>query len=162
MVSTGGGHCRLQRISPLEEKVIRLTGLITSTSGISGAEDFGEVSAVPDDTVVSEMDISARTEDPTDVPTTSKKRQQECPRETTQSLLKEILTSQEVVKKETKEYQDSMVSYMRRLNRNVESLADTAKAQLAEEQRHNKAKEELLKQKIEIKLQMLRVQFPDL
>lgn len=92
-MSTGGGYCRLQRISALEDKVIKLTGLVTSTSGISGAEDFGVVSAAQEDNEASAMDISARSEDLADMPTTSKKRQQQCPKESTQSLVKQLLTS---------------------------------------------------------------------
>lgn len=152
----------MQRISTLEDKVMKLTGLVTSTSGISGAEDFGVASAMQVDTGASENDISARSEDPAEVPTTSRRRQNQLPKESTASLLKEIFTSQKAFNKETKNFQESVTTYMRRLNRNVERLADTAERRLAEEQRHNKNKEELLQQKVQIKLQMLHLQHPDL
>lgn len=160
MMSTGGGPCRLQRISPLEEKVVQLTGLVTSTSGISGAVDVGVACEVEE----TEMDISARSED---LPSTSKRRQQS-PKHTTLSLLKEQLKCQQEFYEETKEFNngiskkyDEISTHLRRINRSVEKMAEIAGKQLEEEQRHNKIKEELLKKKVEIKLRMLQMEHPD-
>lgn len=161
MVSTGGGHCRLQRISPLEEKVIQLTGLVTSTSGIAGAEDFGVPSALAEDARGCVMDISINSEGSADVASGSQRRQQQGAKETTFSLLKRLFTNQKDFNDGTRNHQESVVTYMRRLNRNVERLADTAGKQHAEQQRHNKVKEELLQQKVQIKMEMLRLQHPD-
>ncbi|XP_017476874.1 PREDICTED: uncharacterized protein LOC108366898 [Rhagoletis zephyria] len=41
--ATGGGPNRMHNFNELEEKVIELTGLHTSTSGINGAVSFGVV-----------------------------------------------------------------------------------------------------------------------
>ncbi|XP_017475381.1 PREDICTED: uncharacterized protein LOC108365751 [Rhagoletis zephyria] len=71
MMSTGGGQCRLQRITPLEEQVIELTGLIRYTSGIRGALDFGDSAQVQHD-AQTEMDISASSVDPDGLPLTSR------------------------------------------------------------------------------------------
>ncbi|XP_039970135.1 uncharacterized protein LOC120782049, partial [Bactrocera tryoni] len=61
MMSTGGGQCRLQRISPLEEKIVRLTGLERSTSGIKNTYDCGD--STQDAARTSEMDISTHSDD---------------------------------------------------------------------------------------------------
>lgn len=158
MMTTGGGHCRLQRISPLEEKVIHLTGLVTSTSGITGAEDFGVASALAQECA---MDISINSEGSAVLASGSQRRQQQGAKETTGSLLKGLFSNQKEFNDGTKNHQESVVTYMRRLNRNLERLADTAEKQHAEQQRHNKLKEELLQQKVQIKMEMLRLQHPD-
>lgn len=167
-MSTGGGECRLQRITPIEERVIQLTGLVTSTSGIKGSDDYGvATSAVQEDTRDSEMDISLQSEGPADVASCSKRRPQE-PKPSTAHLLKELFNSQEGFNNETKNFQESVVktsddicAYLRRINRNVERLADTVEQQLAEDKRYNKVKEELLREKIKIKMQILKLQYPE-
>lgn len=104
-MSTGGDPCRLQRISQIEEKVIQLTGLVTNTCGISGTVDFGVASELREDARASEMDISARSEDIADAVCSSRSRQQQGAKETTLSLVKDLISSQEDLKKETKIFQ---------------------------------------------------------
>lgn len=167
MMSTGGGYCRLQPISPLEEKVIQMTGLQTNTDGIRGTVDFGVGSEIEQAARTSAMDISARSEDPVEEASTSAKRQQQGLMEGTLSLLKDLTKNQEAFNKDTKAFQDSMskkydevATNLRRMNRNIEKLADVAAKQLEEEQRHNKIKEELLKQKVELKMKRLQLHDP--
>ncbi|XP_039969014.1 jerky protein homolog-like [Bactrocera tryoni] len=99
-MSTGGGPCRLQRISPLDEKVIALTGLETD-----------------------------------DIPSTKTKKFNEA----AFGKMEEV------------------TSYLRHMNRSLETLAETAVKQPEEQKRHNRIKEELVKEKVEIKMQMLRL-----
>ncbi|XP_039968833.1 uncharacterized protein LOC120780638 [Bactrocera tryoni] len=106
-MSTGGGPCRLQRISPLEEKVIALTGLETCTSGISGARDYGDSVEVEDAAETTEMDTSARSDD---IPSTSgASSQNREPRAdffiTHSSLLKQQIQNQKEFYAETKKIQ---------------------------------------------------------
>lgn len=80
----------MQPISPLEEKVIQMTGLQTNTDGIRGTVDFGVGSEIEQAARTSAMDISARSEDPVDEASTSAKRQQQGPKEGTLSLVKDL------------------------------------------------------------------------
>ncbi|XP_050337959.1 uncharacterized protein LOC126764209 [Bactrocera neohumeralis] len=165
-MSTGGGPCRLQRISPLEEKVIALTGLETCTSGISGARDYGDSVEVEDAAETTEMDTSARSDD---IPSTSgASSQNREPRAdffiTHSSLLKQQIQNQKEFYAETKKFNEAafgkmeeVTKYLRYMNRSLETLAATAVKQLEEQKRHNRIKEELLKEKVEIKMQMLRL-----
>ncbi|XP_029409084.2 uncharacterized protein LOC105231785 [Bactrocera dorsalis] len=161
MLSTGGGQCRLQRISPLEEKIVRLTGLEISTSGIQNTFDYGD--STQDAARTSEMDISAHADD---VPSTSRAayRERRPEKESAASLLREQQDLQKEFYAETKLHYESIdgkmketVTYLRRMNRSLEVLADTAVQQLQEQQRHNRVKEQLLKEKLDIKLQMLKL-----
>lgn len=168
MMATGGGNCRLQHISPLEDKVIQLTGLVTNTSGISGAVDFGAAKDVQQE-AASDMDISFRSEDHGEVPGTSKQRTQQSPKETTFSLLKEQVENQREFHEATNKFQQSVLekfddisTHLRRMNRSLEKSADIAAKQLEEERRHNKIKEELLHQKTDIKMQMFRLDHPSI
>ncbi|XP_036346151.1 uncharacterized protein LOC118755422, partial [Rhagoletis pomonella] len=144
MMSAGGGQCPLQRIAPLEEQVIELTGLITCTSGIRGVLDFGDSAQVQHDTET-EMDISASSVDPDGLPSTSR----------------EFYADTKKFNEAAMNRMEEMATHLRRMNRSLEKVADTAAKQLQEEQRHNKIKEELLKRKIEIKMEMLRLEHPD-
>lgn len=88
------------------------------------------------------MDISTRTDAASSEPSTSNRRQQQFTKDTTFTLIKELIASQEATRKENKEFQENVVSYLRILSRNMESVAETAKAQLEEDKRHNKIKED--------------------
>ncbi|XP_067625362.1 uncharacterized protein [Eurosta solidaginis] len=170
MMGTGGGQCKIQRISPLEEKVIGLTGLETCTSGVRGAQDFGGRVAVENEQL-SEMDISNRSFDdnlPSTSRASSQPRERRAVKETTSSLLQEQLYIQsEFYTNATKFHEnslnkmDKMCTYLRRMNQSLESLAETAAKQFKEQQRHNRIKEELLQRKIEIKMKMLQLEHPD-
>ncbi|XP_067622007.1 uncharacterized protein [Eurosta solidaginis] len=166
-MGTGGGPGRIQHITPLEETVIGLTGLETCTNGIRGAQDFGDSVEVQNDHT-SDMEISASCGDVLDMPSTSRvtsqPRARGNERESASSFLTEQIELQknlyadskahyEVVNKKSAE----MVTYLRRMNRSLEVVADTVVRQYEEEKRHNRIKEELLKQKVEIKLQMLKL-----
>uniref|UniRef100_A0A0K8V1P4 Regulatory protein zeste n=1 Tax=Bactrocera latifrons TaxID=174628 RepID=A0A0K8V1P4_BACLA len=96
IMSTGGGQCRLQRISPLEEKVIALRGLETCTNGIRCARDYGD-SAQVQDVAQMEMDISACSEDRNETPSCSRfssQRRERTDKESASSLLNEQIALQ--------------------------------------------------------------------
>ncbi|XP_049316769.1 uncharacterized protein LOC125779453 isoform X2 [Bactrocera dorsalis] len=168
IMSTGGGQCRLQPISPLEEKVIALTGLETCTSGIRGARAYGDSAQVQDVAQTSEMDISACSEDRNEIPSCSRvsnqRRERRTDKESASSLLKEQIALQKEFYEDTKNHNEAavnkmeeVVTYLRRMNRSLECMADTAVKQLQEQKRHNKMKEELLREKVEIKMRMLKL-----
>uniref|UniRef100_A0A0K8VB83 Uncharacterized protein n=1 Tax=Bactrocera latifrons TaxID=174628 RepID=A0A0K8VB83_BACLA len=110
IMSTGGGQCRLQRINPLEEKVIALTGLETCTSGISGARDYGDSAQVQDVAQTSEMDISACSEDRNEIPScsrvSSQRRERRTDKESASSLLKEQIALQKEFYEDTKNHNE--------------------------------------------------------
>ncbi|XP_049316751.1 uncharacterized protein LOC125779435 isoform X1 [Bactrocera dorsalis] len=168
IMSTGGGQCRLQPISPLEEKVIALTGLETCTSGIRGARAYGDSAQVQDVAQTSEMDISACSEDRNEIPScsrvSSQRGERRTDKESASSLLKEQIALQKEFYEDTKNHNEAavnkmeeVVTYLRRMNRPLECMADTAVKQLQEQKRHNKMKEELLREKVEIKMRMLKL-----
>ncbi|XP_067635112.1 uncharacterized protein [Eurosta solidaginis] len=163
MMSTGGGQCRLQRISPLEEKIVCLTGLERCTSGIRNAYDYGDSAQDADRTT--EMDISTHSDD---VPSTSRasihNRERRTEKESAASLLREQQDLQKEFYSETKNRYEAAdgkmketVTYLRRMNRFLEVMADAVAKQLQEQQRHSKIKENLLKEKVEIKIRMLKL-----
>ncbi|XP_049308998.1 uncharacterized protein LOC125777719 [Bactrocera dorsalis] len=149
-MSTGGGPCHLQRLSPLEE---------------SGARDYGDSVEVEELAETTEMDISARSDD---IPSTSRansqNREVRADKESTSSLLKQQIQNQKEFYAETKKFNEAafgkveeVTTYLRHMNRSLETLAETAVKQLEEQKRHNRIKEELVQEKVEIKMQMLRL-----
>ncbi|XP_039969753.1 uncharacterized protein LOC120781585 isoform X1 [Bactrocera tryoni] len=130
-MSTGGGPCRLQRISPLDEKVIALTGL--------------ETDDIPSTSRASRQNREARADN-----------------QSTSSLLKQQIQIKKNFMQRRKNSaafgkMKEVTSYLRHMNRSLETLAETAVKQLEEQKRHNRIKEELVKEKVEIKMQMLRL-----
>ncbi|XP_055905759.1 uncharacterized protein LOC129941212 [Eupeodes corollae] len=168
--ATGGGSNKMHTFSILEESVIRLTGLETSTGGIKGTVSFGGTNATEPinsnansgEEQAADVSMTSDVDDlgsiPQRRPTTYRQ-----PNDTA-SLLKEQVEIQKEFYSKSEEFwknqeknAEGISSSLRRINRAAEKLCEIEEKRLEETKRHNKIKEELLQQKLQIKMQMVQI-----
>ncbi|XP_055904992.1 uncharacterized protein LOC129940627 [Eupeodes corollae] len=176
--ATGGGMNRTHSFSDLEEIVIKLTGLETSTSEFKSSRSFGINSSLedqnqqlnevvvednqnPDVSMSSDVADSGSVRQRRRLPTTfqqSHSNDTACLLREQMKLQKEFYRQSEIFWEKQNKNADDISSSLRRINRGVEKLSELKKKCLKESQRHNKIKEELLQRKIELKLKVLEIE----
>ncbi|XP_054091813.1 uncharacterized protein LOC128923561 isoform X1 [Zeugodacus cucurbitae] len=144
--ATGGGRNRQHHFSELEEAIIKLTALETSTNGIQNTVSVGLSMAVDTDEAEADISLPSISCSPA-LPRCSTKP----PETNTIDLVKEQLLLQKDFQKKVFEKLDDLSSDMRR-------LCDLKKAEVEEIGRHNRAMENLIAAKNSIKQQMLQVE----
>ncbi|XP_018800966.1 PREDICTED: uncharacterized protein LOC108976368 [Bactrocera latifrons] len=149
--ATGGGRNRQHHFNELEEAVIALTALETSTSGIANTVSIG----LP---IVA--DVSNETEADVSMPSVTcspalPRRTTRPPEKSTADLLKEQLDIQKEFQEKVLDNLDDLSLRMRRVGRALEMQNGLKKAEVEEFKRHNIAMENLVAAKNSIKQQML-------
>ncbi|XP_067644835.1 uncharacterized protein [Eurosta solidaginis] len=162
--ATGGGGNRQHHFNEVEEAVIRLTALQTSTNGIENTVSVGLPVAAD-----SENDIEA------DVSMTSSSRSPALPRRVSSARKPTDTNTAEVLQDHfllQKEFQEKTIAHysiqeikledicsgIRRLYRAMEKHCDLKNAEVEETCRHNQSMEDLINAKNLIKKQMLLVE----
>ncbi|XP_039954227.1 uncharacterized protein LOC120770713 [Bactrocera tryoni] len=138
--ATGGGRNKQHHFSELEEAVITLTALETSTSGIKNTVSMG---------LPKSADVGNETE--ADISMTSVTCSPALPRRTARSpdtctadLIKEQLTIRKEFQEKVIDKLDDLSLGMRRLGRALEMQNDLKKAEVVEFRRHNIAMDNLI------------------
>ena len=172
IAATGGGNCRLQRINPTELEVINLVDLNTSTSGIAGAVAFRLPQQSPEDENLPMTPVEGIEETASDGDVHAVRRQRRAvmmrKENIASALLREQMEEQKRFYAKMEEYRlykrttlDEISSHLKGINKELEDIASCNQKQFLAQCQHNRFKEELLKQKVEIKLKALKIEHPD-
>ncbi|XP_055913939.1 uncharacterized protein LOC129947424 [Eupeodes corollae] len=165
--ATGGGEYRQHSFSKLEEAVIELTGLKTSTAGIKNTHSFGTEITRQCPEVETNTQTEKQSPDNTaeliDVSMTSDGgvHLENVPRkvEDSANLLRQQIELQKSFYAKTEKFYESqsklaedVVYNTKRVYRALDKLSDIKERQVAETIRHNKVQEKLLEQKFDVNL----------
>ncbi|XP_039968635.1 uncharacterized protein LOC120780422 [Bactrocera tryoni] len=152
--ATGGGRNRQHHFNELEEAVITLTALQTSTSGIENTVSIGLPIAA---------DVGNETEADVSMPSVAcspalPRRTTRPPETSTADLIKEQFNIQKEFQEKIIDKLDDLSLRMRRVGRALKMQNDLKKAEAEEIRRHNIAMENLIAAKNSIKQKMLEVE----
>ncbi|XP_067614460.1 uncharacterized protein [Eurosta solidaginis] len=162
--ATGGGRNRQHHFNEMEEAVVRLTALETSTNGIENTVRVG-LSIAADSENEIEADVSMTSSSRSPAPP----RRVSSARKPTDTNTAEVLQDHFLLQKEFQEKTiahysiqeqklEDFCSGIRRLYRAMEKHCDLKNAEVEETRRHNQSMEDLINAKNSIKKQMVLVE----
>ncbi|XP_054746039.1 uncharacterized protein LOC129250444 [Anastrepha obliqua] len=163
--TTGGGRYKQHHFNEMEEEVIRLTSLETSTHGIPGTVSVGLPATVEAENSGPDPDVSMLSDNCSPSFTRRPPTVQKRVGTSTADLLKEQLALQKDFQAKSLQHfeqqdmkLDNLASTMQRMCSALEKMCDLKAADLEETRRHHRNMECLNAAKNEIKQQMLEVE----
>lgn len=168
--ATGGGPNNIVQLTELEEQAVRITGIVATVEGVKNVSSFGAPRIESDDAYICVEGTEEYLEETDQAnctfseenPGPSKKKNQKLG---TYALLERQVEEQEAFHKTLHEIladnnkkMTDMVHYSRQINKTLLSINTTKKQLLEEQKRHNTMMEELSRQKLEAKRQILEME----